>query len=388
MSIDNTRHVLVLSRHWGWAEGDVVSRNMKELAINLTKNGGTAENNNQSVRVSCLVTKTSMKLKEEAELSGVSLFGVEPLPGHSLIERLSCLPEDIGEIDVVLGCGIETGKRACSIQEQTRCKRVHVVGICHEDYGMCEGITASEDRHTDETDLCRKADMVVAIGSQLRYKYERCLEVANNIHDFIPGIFGEFSDVKQAENDGEEFRLLMFYPSSSEIKEQDLSAKIAEMLPEGKFRLFLVDVPGDSKMKETSVHHEQLKRRLVIKGPYQSIEGLRRLFCQVDLLVLFCRLSHLEDFGFVALQAVSARLPVLVSKYLGIADAFKKLPNGDTYVVDSDGAEQWKKRIISVSKKKRDLRLKEVAILRDNYSQKFPWKKQGQDLSEKILELC
>ena len=85
---------------------------------------------------------------------------------------------------------------------------------------------------------------------------------------------------------------------------------------------------------------------------------------------------------------MSAGLPVLVSKYLGIADAFKKLPNGDSHVVDSDGAEQWKKRIISVKKKKRHLRLKEAAILRDNYSQEFPWKKQGQDLSEKMLELC
>ena len=58
-------------------------------------------------------------------------------------------------------------------------------------------------------------------------------------------------------------------------------------------------------------------------------EGLKHLFCDVDLLVMPCRT---RSFGFAALEALSARLPVLVSGYSGLGEALQRVLFASSYV--------------------------------------------------------
>ena len=71
-------------------------------------------------------------------------------------------------------------------------------------------------------------------------------------------------------------------------------------------------------------NHEEIRKRLIecgvpasrleVKGFVQDREGLKRLFKQVDLAVMP---SRTEGFGLIGLEAMSAGLPVLVSRNSG-----------------------------------------------------------------------
>ena len=389
-----TKHVLFLAKHWGWSQEDTVSSFIREMAIQLVTNQGTSGNSNQAIRVSFLVPKISDEQKKEAEENGVALFGVEPKPSREPIDCLSLSQDGIKEVDVVVGYGIEIGNHALSIQNNKNCKRVHIIPICHEGYGMCEWIAepveSAEKRNEVEASLCLEAKLVVAMGTHLTEKYQHHLEDDGSMTGFTPSIFGELADVKQAGKKTDTFNILMFYPSSPEIKLEEFIDKIGDMLPPGKFHLTLAGVPKQKQgeVKKMFASRANIQGKVTIRSPCQSLKELLRWFRGVDVLVEFFASSHMEDFGMHALLAISASLPVLVSKDLGIAVALKQLLYGDLCVVEPDVSEQWKTQIMRVSEKKVDMRLQEASKMRHNYSQAFPWKEQCQDLAKKIFELC
>ena len=57
------------------------------------------------------------------------------------------------------------------------------------------------------------------------------------------------------------------------------------------------------------------------------------MFYQSDLVSLP---SRTEGFGLVALEAISAGVPVLVSAESGIAEALHKVEGGQSVVIESD----------------------------------------------------
>ena len=125
------------------------------------------------------------------------------------------------------------------------------------------------------------------------------------------------------------------------------------------------------------------EKRLRVRG-FLEREALKQLFCEVDLVLMP---SRTEGFGLTGLEALSAGLPVIVSKNSGLGEALGSLQSGSFFVIDSEDHSAWIKAIKDVWNQDRNSRLDEVKALRGSYSERYNWSKQCKSLIEKMVKL-
>ena len=114
-------------------------------------------------------------------------------------------------------------------------------------------------------------------------------------------------------------------------------------------------------------------------------ESLKKLFRQVDVTIIP---SRTEGFGLVALEALSAGLPILVGRNSGFGKALAKVRFGSGCVIQSANPTVWAEEIKKVWVKVRGIRLEESDELRKNYTEKYSWAKQCNDLVELVLKMA
>ena len=375
--------VTLVGDEWGSSKGGLSTLN-RELAKNLARQPG--------VEVTILLPHYSEREKQEANDCRVSLATPEPMSGFDSIRGLSFTRED-HDIDVVVGHGQKLGAPAQAIAKQRRCKRVHIVHTASEELAMFkEGETAipeGEEKQRTEIDLCKEADLVVAVGPKLKEAVSAKLRLYGRDEDVInitPGIFSEFAESKQASQEREEFRILVFGRGDSKdfkLKGYDIAAKAIAGLKDKTYRLKFVGAPNG---KEKEVTDEFLKcgipsSQLIVQGFVKSRDTLKLFFFEADLAVMP---SRTEGFGLTALEALSAGLPILVSENSGLGKAIKTIPFGRAFLVDSDNAEEWGKAISRVRQTPREIRLKEACSLREAYDKKYKWETQCEKLVKKM----
>ena len=105
---------------------------------------------------------------------------------------------------------------------------------------------------------------------------------------------------------------------------------------------------------------------------------------EVDLVLMP---SRTEGFGLTGLEALSAGLPVLVSKNSGFGEALYNVPFGSSFVIDSEKPEDWAAAIKDVLNKDRQKRLEEAETLRTSYGKKFNWAEQSGGLLDKMTSM-
>lgn len=66
------------------------------------------------------------------------------------------------------------------------------------------------------------------------------------------------------------------------------------------------------------------------------------MFREADLVVLP---SRVEGFGLIALEAISAGIPVLVSSQAGISESLREVDGGCDVIVEPNKPEEWARRI-------------------------------------------
>ena len=97
-----------------------------------------------------------------------------------------------------------------------------------------------------------------------------------------------------------------------------------------------------------------------------------------------------EGFGLVALEAIFAGVPVLVSGESGIAEALQKVEGGNTVIVGSDEDEgEWARRIREMYEESAEEREVNAVKLRENYRKVYSWKAECErfkGLIEKVVE--
>ena len=375
--------VTLIGDEWGSSKGGLSTLN-RELAKNLARQPG--------VEVTILLPHYSEREKQEANDCRVSLATPEPMPGFDSIGGLSFTRED-HDIDVVIGHGQKLGAPAQAIAKQRRCKRVHIVHTASEELAMFkEGETAipeGEEKQRTEIDLCKEADLVVAVGPKLKEAVSAKLRLYGRDEDVInitPGIFSEFAESKQASQEREEFRILVFGRGDSKdfkLKGYDIAAKAIAGLKDKTYLLKFVGAPNG---KEKEVTDEFLKcgipsSQLIVQGFVKSRDALKLFFFEADLAVMP---SRTEGFGLTALEALSAGLPILVSDNSGLGKAIKTIPFGRAFLVDSDNAEEWGKAISRLRQTPRKYRLKEACFLREAYDKKYKWETQCEKLVKKM----
>ena len=376
--------VLLLASEWGSKLGGLSTFN-RELAIHLAKHPG--------VQVSVFVPRCDQDEKTAALNSNVTLVQATRMPGYDEIDWLCSPPDDL-QIDFVIGHGAVLGRQAQLIRKHRQCKWVQFVHTDPEELGMfkdySEAISKAEKKHRDEVDLCEMADCVVAVGPKLAEAYRSYLRFCGkdqNVFVFTPGIFSEFLSAVQSNHDGNIFRVLAFGRGDAEdfsLKGFDIAASAVAGL--NGVHLIFVGAQNNkqdeiaSRMKAYNIPPSRLRVRRFI----EFREHLKQQFSEVDLAIMP---SRTEGFGLVALEAMSARLPILVSNNSGFGEVLKKVRHGSQCVIDSDDAEEWAKNIEKVWNKDRELRLEEAEDLRNSYGHKYSWEEQCSVLVEKIKSM-
>ena len=132
--------------------------------------------------------------------------------------------------------------------------------------------------------------------------------------------------------------------------------------------------------------HEEIANRLIecdvpagrlrVRGFAQDRESLKRLFQEVDLVVMP---SRTEGFGLTGLEAMLAGLPVLVSRNSGFGETLSSEAFGPSFVIESENPAIWTVAIQNIWSKDRKCLLEEAVTLLDSYGRKFNWAKQISD---------
>ena len=378
--------VTILASEWRSSNGGLSTIN-RELAIQLAKS--------PEVEITLFLPKCSLEDKKVALDHKVKIVEATPLPGFEQLDWLCFPPEDL-QIDIVVGHGVKLGKQAQVIKKSKTCKWVQVVHTDPEERGMFKNypnpISKGEEKCKTEVELCEMADHVVGVGPKLSEAFRSYLcgcHKDGKVFDLTPGVFEEFETVKQVSpSDRQQRRVLVFGRGDAEdfqLKGFDIAGKAIAALQDTL--LVFVGAP-DGK-------HEEIANRLIdcgvpasrlrVREYVQDRESLKRLFQEVDLVVMP---SRTEGFGLTGLEAMSAGLPVLVSRNSGFGEALSKAAFGSSFVIDSENPAIWTVAIQNIWSKDRECRLKEALTLREFYGVKYNWAKQIKELVDKMVSLA
>ena len=348
------------------------------------------------MEVSVYLPQCSEEDKKIAAGLNVQLIEAEELPGLEPDFWLGSVPENHA-MDCVIGHGVHLGRQIPLIKRQNHhCKWIQIVHSAPEELGMCktyaDAISKGEKKHQAEVKLCEVADQVVAVGPKLADAYSRSLHPCQKDQEVItltPGIFTEFSEIKQSTEERNNFVVLLFGRGDGkdfDLKGYDIAAKAIAELNDVSCHLMFVGAPSgkEEEVKEKLLAYGISPAQLTVRCFDESREGLAKLLCEVDLAIMP---SRTEGFGLTALEALSAGLPVLVSGNSGLGEAFKKVVTGSNWVVASEEPKDWAKAISVVREKDRDIRLEECEILREKYGAKYSWQKQCYSLVKTMQKI-
>ena len=375
--------VTILASEWGSSKGGLSTIN-RELAIQLAKFS--------SVQVTFFLPKCSEEDKKAADSHTISILEAARVPGYNELDWLSFPPDHL-RIDVVVGHGVKLGRQAQVIRKSHKCKWVQVVHTDPEELGMFKcyenPISTGEEKHHIEAELCQMADFVVGVGPKLAEAFCRYLGFCKkhqDVFEFTPGIFDDFSRVQQVPDERKQCSVLVFGRGDAEdfkLKGFDIAAKSVAAMSDTV--LVFVGAPHGKheQIAKRFVDFGIAEKRLRVRG-YIGREALKQLFCEVDLVLMP---SRTEGFGLTGLEAMSAGLPVIISKNSGFGEALGRVPFGSFFVMDSEDPSVWTGAIKGIWNKDRKSRLDEVQALRGSYSERYSWSKQCKYLIEKMFKL-
>ena len=388
-------HVTLLGDEWSSSTGGLSTIN-RELAIHLS--------NHSAVKVSLLVPEGACNYEEknEAHTYGITIVEAKRRAACDRLVWLSSPPKD-HIMDVVVGHGVKLGLQVQFIQDSAQfpnCKWVQMVHTAPEDLSRykcyTDSISKGETKHESEVELCKLAHLVVPVGPRLKEAYSSYLQRCKTDEDVLsitPGLFQrEFGDLvaKQDPNEDGEFKVLLFGRGDDEdfeLKGYNIAAQAFtdQRLKNKPYHLVFVGAP-EGKQDEVRAKLLQLgiaEAQLTVRKFVQSRERLKDFLCEADLAIMP---SKSEGFGLVALEALSAGLPILVGCKSGFAKALESVLHGYSCILNSDDPAEWAKAIEGV-RIRHGMRLQEIKSLRESYGEMYSWKEQCEVLVKRMWEM-
>ena len=344
------------------------------------------------VRLSGLVANEIPELKAWAKKLNINLVlskRRKQMIGYSDEDRLAFPPDDLN-IDVLIihSYGIDLGKQAQLIKDTKKCKWVHVVHTIDEELAKFGEKEIHEEQHVVQLELCKCADMIIAIGPKVAEAYCTYLRSTGKyIFDLTPGIADDLIDGRPEFSNGE-FRIMVgatYYEKYFDAKGLDIAAKAIKLLQDTSYHiLFLVKPKEDRKKLESRLETHLDIKQFTVERFEKNTDDLLTLLCRVQLAILP---SRAEGFGTTILPALSADVPVLIGGNTGLGMAFKKLPSGAKYIIDSDEPQVWADKIKEVREKGARKCSDDAKQLRKEYMEKYNKQEQCHALVKKMLEI-
>ena len=354
---------------------------IRELAKELAKF--------KQVQVSLLVPEGTCYNEydeRKAKEIGVTIVKAKKQPGFfDSIEGLNYPPADL-KTDIVIGVGEQLGKVAQNWKMRYQCKSIQFAGeidwesrrVFSDTVLEClRGLTDKYIKRFRELSL--SADIPVAVGPKTADKLAASLRSkGKQVLGFTPGIISELSSLTHATKDGTNFRVLFVGGSNPDNFQEDgleLAAKTMAELNDKSYHLICVGARKETQQQFANFFHQSgvPKRQFEMRNLPQTDEEWKDLFAEVDLAIMP---SGDEEFGWEALLALSAGLPVLVHEESGFGKALKDVEFGQAAIVDSDDPKEWASSIKKIRKTDRKTRLEQAVSLRSNYDKKYSWAKQ------------
>ena len=234
--------------------------------------------------------------------------------------------------------------------------------------------------------FAKLADHDVTVESRLKEVYssylQRC-KTDQEVLSITPGLFQrEFGDLTQTHNEHAEFKVLLFGTGDDEdfeLKGYNIAAQAFsdQRLKNKPYHLIFVGAPEGKQedVREKLLRYCIAEAQLIVRKFVQSREKLTDLLCEADLAIMP---SKTEEFGLVAVEDLSAGLPILVGSKSGMAKALENGPHGNTTctcIVCSDDPAEWAKAIEGV-RCRHQIQLEEVKTLKSCYGEVYIWKEQ------------
>ncbi|PFX16327.1 D-inositol 3-phosphate glycosyltransferase [Stylophora pistillata] len=229
----------------------------------------------------------------------------------------------------------------------------------------------------------------------LREKYSSYLPFKpdGDIASFTPGLFEEFKDLPDLNKDpnaSSEFKVLLSGrgdPEDFKLKGYDIAVQAFAVRELRKTRCCLLfvgvrDEEQDEKAKQLLTYGID-KRQLNVRKFVRCRDKMKELLCEVDLVIIP---SRTEGFGLIALEALSAGLPILVSGNSGFAQAMKDLKIGESFIVNSNKPEVWATEITNVQEEHREY-IQKIKELCKAYGKKYSREEQCEALVEKMRKM-
>ena len=341
----------------------------------------------KQVQVSVLVPEDTCYneyQERKAKEIGVTIVKAKKQPGFfDSIEWLNYPPADL-KTDIVIGVGEQLGKVAQNWKMRYQCKSIQFASGNDWDLAYLkissDFLGRSTDRHIKRVrGLSLSADVPVAVGPKTADKLSASLRSkGKQVLSFTPGIISELSSLTHATKDGTNFRILFVGGSNPDNFQEDgleLAAKTMAELNDKSYHLICVGAGKEAQQQFANFFHQSgvPKRQFEIRNLPQTDEEWNDLFGEVDLAIMP---SGDEEFGWDALLALSAGLPVLVHEESGFGKALKDVEFGQAAIVDSDDPKEWASSIKKIRKTDRKTRLEQAVSLRSNYDKKYSWAKQ------------
>ena len=342
------------------------------------------------VKLSGVVEERTTELTAWAEKLNINLFTPKEMIGYTPKERLEYPPDDL-DIDVLIihSYGSGLARQAQGIQGTKKCTWVQVVYTVSQELAKHEKNKIHDHDHEVRLDLCKRADMIIAIGPKVAEAYRNYLAFPRKyVFDLTPGIAHDLKDFRPVVEYGEIFRILVsatYYEKYFEAKGLDIAAKAIKLLPNTSYRiLFLVKPNEDPDKLESRLETHLDKKQFTVERFEKNTDNFKTLLCRVQLAILP---SREEDFGTSILPALSAAVPVLISGNTGLGIAVKELSSGPKYIIYSDDPEVWAKKIKQVRKKGAGRCSEDAKKLRKEYMAKYSTQEQCHALVKKMREL-
>ena len=371
-SLSNPLKVTILATRWNqwdqWA--GIFTRQLARNLARFTEIG---------LQVRVLVpenAKVDESDRRDAANSGVTIVKAKKQQGFlNGIDWLYYPPEDL-KTDIVVGIGTILGKIAQHWKERYQCKNIQIASSSEFDFSFHDVESCIEH---DIKELILAAYIPVGLGPKTSDDLTASLHSkGKQVFNLTPGIISELRNSTHATKDGKKFRVLLNvgdYADNFRRQELEIAARTVAELSDNSYHLIIV---GAKKGREQQVANffDQCgvpKRQLTIRNLPETEQAWKDLLCEVDLAIMP---SGDKEFGWEALLALSAGLPLLVHGESGFGEALRDVTFGTSAIVDSDDARVWASRIKTIRAKDRKTRLVQAAMLRSNYDERYSWEKQ------------
>ena len=377
--------ITFLTEEWTQSTKGSCSTFMRQMAIELSRL--------ENVEIGILIPSASPEDKEDAQKYNIKVFEPEKLTGYEPVNCLQFPPQGFST-DFIIGQGIKSGCYGQVLKNNLGCKWVHVVLRNAEETAIFQktpdALSKGQKQYETEVELCKKADMVITVGSKLNDTFRIALHECKKDHIFnlIPGIFDEFFGEQKQYRKSRTFEILVFGRGNTEdfeLKGFHVAAKAVAHLNkyEPSYLLKVVGTPEGEKEKLVQ-RLEGLgvsRSQLIVKSFYEERRKLAQLFLEADLVLMP---SGTEAFGLTALEALSAGVPILITHNSGLAEALKEVTSGHGCIVHQEA--DWAEKIKRVRKNLKT-GLDEASMLRDKYKEKYSWWDQCAAFVEKLRTL-